>query len=277
MPASAPEDSAASSKAMPKAGLADGANTTWSTARKSVQVAEAPKRSGPVDEAVEDVQFAKLRFVHANNNYVQNPTDETKAAYEEEKGRYKKAQMGLGEVIEKQVNKGASDSSLYPRGHGLKNCAEVRQLEKTMLKRASPFLKEYLEGAISENRDLRAPRELKAVSAKTQELNAKVYPAQTRERAHIISDATDAVVGKHWEDADLKDDDVTKNRFDRLDKLLNTATTGNAQKFDPALYDDLTANIRSQMGPLDAASNEQFNAIVAKYSDRLEPEINIGP
>ena len=146
-----------------------------------------------------------------------------------------------------------------------------------MLDRASPFLKEYLEGAISENRDLRAPRELKALSAKTQEPNAKLDPAQTRERAHIISDATDAVVGKHWEDADLKGDDVTKNRLDRLDKLLNTATTGNAQKFDPALYDELTANIRGQMGSLDADSNERFNAIVASYSDRLEPEINIGP
>ena len=54
-------------------------------------------------------------------------------------------------------------------------------------------------------------------------------------------------------------------------------TTGNAQKFDPDLYDEVTANIRSQMGSLDAGSNEQFNAIVAKYRDRLEPEINIGP
>ena len=30
-------------------------------------------------------EFAKLRFVHANNNYVRNPTDETKAVYEKEK------------------------------------------------------------------------------------------------------------------------------------------------------------------------------------------------
>ena len=146
-----------------------------------------------------------------------------------------------------------------------------------MLDRASPFLKEYLEGAVSENRDLRAPRELKALSAKTQETNGKLNPAQTRERAHIISDATDVVVGKHWEDEDLAPNQVTKNWLDRLDKLLNTATTGNAQKFDPALYDELTANIRGQLGSLDADSNERFNAIVAKYSDRLEPETNIGP
>ena len=86
---------------MPKAGLADGANTTWSTARKPVQVAEAPKRSRSldfkaIDEAVEIVQFAKLRFVHANNNYVRNPTDETRAVYKKEKDRYKQAQIGLG-------------------------------------------------------------------------------------------------------------------------------------------------------------------------------------
>ena len=82
-PVSAPTttDSAISNKGMPKAGLADGANTTWSTARKPIQVAEASKRSGSldfkrIDGAIEDVQFAKLRFVHANNNYVRNPTDE---------------------------------------------------------------------------------------------------------------------------------------------------------------------------------------------------------
>ena len=115
VPASTTEG-AVSSKEMAKAGLADGAPTTWSIAPKSVQVAEAPKRSGSLAEAVEDVQFAKLRFVHANNNYVGNPTDETRAVYEKEKDRYRQAQIGLGEVIDKQANKRASDSSLYPRG-----------------------------------------------------------------------------------------------------------------------------------------------------------------
>ncbi len=142
--------------------------------------------------------------------------------------------MGLGEVIDKQVNKRASDSSLYPRGHGLKNCAEVRQQEKKMLDRASPFLKEYLEGAISENRDLRAPRELKALSAKTQEPNAKLNPAQTRERAHIISDATDAVVGKHWEDADLKGDDVTKNSARSVGQAVKYCNDGKCSKIRPS-------------------------------------------
>ena len=85
------------------------------------------------------------------------------------------------------------------------------------------------------------------------------------------------MIGTHWEDEDQASDKVTKHWLDRLDKLLNTATTGNAQKFDPALYDELTANIRGQLGSLDADSNERFNAIVAKYSDRLEPETNIGP
>ena len=277
-PVSAPTttDSATDAKGMPKAGLANGASTTWSIAPKSVQVAEAPKRSGSLDEAVEDVQFAKLRFVHANNNYVGNQTDETRAVYKREKGRYRQAQIGLGEVIDKQANKRASDSSLYPRGHGLKNSAQVRKLEQKILDHTtSPLLKDALKQAISENRSLRAPRELKALSAKMQE--GKLNPTQKNEAAHIIGDATDAVIGTHWEDEDQASDKVTKHWLDRLDKLLNTATTGNAQKFDPALYDELTANIKSQMGSLDPATNKEFNDIVAKYSDRLEPETNIGP
>ncbi len=74
--ASATADSAASSKGMPKAGLADGANTTWSTARKPVQVAEAPKRSAAldfkaIDKAVDDLQYARLRFAVASRNYAE--------------------------------------------------------------------------------------------------------------------------------------------------------------------------------------------------------------
>ena len=128
---------------------------------------------------------------------------------------------------------------------------------------------------------MRAPRELKALSAKMQE--GKLNPAQKNEAAHIIGDATDAVTGKHWEEAGLSPDMVTIGRLDRLDKLLKAATkssdgvTRNAQKFDLGLYDQVTANIRSQMGSLDAAKNKEFNDIVAKYSDRLEPETNIGP
>ena len=62
-PVSAPAttDSAARSNGTPKAGLADGANTTWSTARKSIQVAEVPKRPASldfkaIDKAVDDVE-----------------------------------------------------------------------------------------------------------------------------------------------------------------------------------------------------------------------------
>src|SRR6478609_1815624 len=63
-------DSAASGKGMPKAGLADGANTTWSTARKPVQVAEVSKRAASldfkaIDVALDDLTLAELRFVGA--------------------------------------------------------------------------------------------------------------------------------------------------------------------------------------------------------------------
>lgn len=279
VPASTTEG-AVSSKEMAKAGLADGAPTTWSIAPKSVQVAEAPKRRASldfkrIDGAVDDLQFAKLRFVVANNNYVKDQTAETRAAYEKEKDRYKTAQIDFEMVIKEQTDI-AGDSSLYPRGHGLKNSAQVRKLEQKILDHTtSPLLKAELKQAISENRSLRAARELKALSAKMQE--GKLNPTQKNEAAHIVGDATDAVTGTHWEDEDQASDKVTTHRLGRLDKLLNTATTGNAQKFDPALYDELTANIRSQMGSLDPATNKEFNDIVAKYSDRLEPETNIGP
>ena len=277
-PAPATTDDAAPGKGTPGAGLANGANTTWSTARRQVQVAEASKRSGSlnfkaIDNAFNDLQFAKLRFVHANNDYVAKQTGETRETYENEKRRYRTAQMDFGILIAKQTDGLAGDSSIYPAGHGLKNSAQVRRLEQKILDHAaSPFFKDHFERAISENRDVRAPRELKALSAKMQE--GELKSTQKGEAAHIIGDATDAVVGKHWEDEDLGPDQVTKNRLERLDKLLKAATTGNAQKFDPSLFDKLTAKIRSEMDP---AAIKEFDDIVAKYSDRLEPEINIGP
>ena len=173
------------------------------------------------------------------------------------KSRYRKAQIGFGEFIEKQTNKRARTAPFYPRGHGLKNCAEVRQLERencwiTLRRRTQKITLKKLLARI----ELCARRANSGPSVPKCR-SATLNPAQTEEGAHIIGDATDAVVGKHWEDSDLSGNDVTKNRLDRLDKLLNTATTGNAQKFDPALYDELTANIRSQMGSLDPAANER--------------------
>lgn len=101
---------------------------------------------------------------------------------------------------------------------------------------AGPLQRDHLAGAINENRGLRAPRELRALSAKMQE--GKLNPTQKSEAAHIIGDATDAVTGKHWNEADLPPDLVTTFRLDRFDKLLEYATTtsdgvtGNTQKFD---------------------------------------------
>jgi len=278
-------DSAASGKGMPKAGLADGANTTWSTARKPVQVAEVSKRAASldfkaIDVALDDLTLAELRFVGAYNSYVKEKNDENRAAYQKEKDRYRTAQIDFEMIIEKQTNRLAGDSSVDP-GHGLKNCAKVRLLEKKMLDHAAGPQRDHLAGAISENRGLRAPRELRALSAKMQEGN--LNPAQKSEAAHIVGDATDAVTGKHWDEAGLSPDLVTIGRLDRLDQLLEAATkssdgvTRNAQKLDLGLYDQVTANIRAQMGSLDAASNKEFDDIVAKYRARLTPEINLGP
>jgi hypothetical protein len=111
----------------------------------------------------------------------------------------------------------------------------------------------------------------------------KLNPTQKSEAAHIIGDATDAVTGKHWNEADLPPDLVTTFRLDRFDKLLEYATitsdgvTGNTQKFDLGLYDQVTTNIRAQMGSLDATSNKEFDDMVTKYRERLAPQINLGP
>ena len=282
-------DRAAPGKAAPKPGLADGPNTTWSTARKGqVQVAEGSARRGSIDftkinVALNEVVFAEFRFVAANNEYATNPNHEpTKAKYEEANRKYKIAQTDLGLAIEDQTEK-AGDSSLYRRGHGLKNCGEVRQREQKILDcAASPHLKDHLEQAILENRSLRAPRELGALSAKMQETNHKLNPAQTREAAFIIADATEAVTGKREGDGDLPPEQVTKNKLDRLTKLLATVTTrvdavtGKAQKFDPGLYDQVAGKIKAEMGPLDEASNQSFDAIVASHRP-VDAELNFGP
>ncbi len=283
-PVSAPTttDSAAPAEGMPKPGLANGSNTTWS--RKVVQVAESSRRPGSLDfkrigQRLDELELAELRFVFANNNYVRNPNDETRKAYANEKERYGKAQIEFGLFIENQTNERARDSSLYLRGHGLKNCAEVRQLEGKIVDHApSPHSKDHLEKAIRENRALRAPRELRALSAKMQETNNKLNSAQTREGTHIIADATEAVTGRREEDSDLPPNQVAKNQLDRLNKLLDAATktedgvTGNAKKVDPALYDQLTDNITGQMGQLDPDSKASFDTIVASYRDRLAPD-----
>ena len=182
-------------------------------------------------------------------------------------------------VIDNQMKR-AQDSSVYPRGHGLKNSAQVRQLEQKILNHAAtPFLKGYLAEAISQNRGLRAPGELKALSAKMQESHDNLNRDQKIEAAHIISDATDAVTGNHSDEAGLPLDVVRLGRFEKLVDAATTSNgvTGNAQKFDLDLYDQVTANIRSKMGVLDADSNKQFDDIVAKYRARLTPEINLGP
>jgi hypothetical protein len=278
-PVSAPTttDSAASTNGKPPTpGLADGPNTTWSQARKGhVQVAEASARRASLDlkginEALDDLEIAELRFVVANNKYAKNPNDETQEVYANAKRRYRDAQINLGMAIENQT-KQARDSSVYLPNHGLKNCGEVRQREKQILDRArSPHLRDHLEQAICENRSLRAPRELTSLSAKMRATNHQLNHAQTKEAADIIVDATDAVTGKREGDSDLAPNEVTKNKLDRLTKPLDAITT--RVEFDPVLYKQLTSNIRAQMGSLDAANNKSFDTIVASYSDRLAPE-----
>jgi hypothetical protein len=180
-------------------------------------------------------------------------------------------------VIDDQ-KKRAEDSSLYPRGHGLKNSGQVRQLEQKILDHAkTPLLKSYLAEAINENRGLRAPDELKALSVKIQmqAKNGGLHPAQKIEATHIIKDTTDAVIGQHWDEAGLLPDLVTTVRLGRLDQLLD-GVTGTAEKFDVDLFDQVTANIKSKMyGPNE--NTKEFDEIAAKYRARLAPQINIGP
>ena len=162
VPAPTTSDTAADAKGMPKAGLADGANTTWSTARKPVQVAEVSKRPASfdfkaIDVALDDLTFAELRFVGAYNSYVKEKNDENRAAYQKEKDRYRTAQIDFEIIIEKQTNRLAGDSSVDP-GHGLKYCAKVRLLEKKMLDHAAGPQKSPCRSHQRESRFARATR-----------------------------------------------------------------------------------------------------------------------
>jgi hypothetical protein len=161
-------------------------------------------------------------------------------------------------------------SSVYPRGHGLKNCGELRRWEQKSLDQAEhPNERDQLEKAICENRSLRAARELIALS----QTKAKhpLNNTQISEGRHIIADGTDAVTGKREGDDDLTREEVTKNQLDRLSKLLETITTrvdsvtGQVHKFDKDLYNQLTENIRAKMGHLDPADNQSFDDLVTKY------------
>lgn len=61
----------------------------------------------------------RLAFVAEHNKHAKNPNAE-REVYDKAKDLYKKAQIKLGEAIEKQTNRLARDSSVYPRGRGLK-------------------------------------------------------------------------------------------------------------------------------------------------------------
>jgi hypothetical protein len=190
--------------------------------------------------------------------------------YDNAKEQYGKAQIKLGLAIEAQTNAKAGDSSVYRRGHGLKNSGDLRRREQQILDQAAhPHLRNHLEIAVRENRSLRAPRELIALSqamAKHQLNNTQIS-----EGRHIIADGTDAVTGKREGDDDLTREEVIKEQLDRLDNLLKTITTrvdsvtGEVHKFDKDLYNQLTENIRAKMDHLDPANNQSFDDLVAKY------------
>ena len=271
-------DSAASTTA----GLADGPNTTWR--KEHVRVAEASARPASLNferikKALGNVELAEFRFVAAHNHHAQvvahsqhaqNAIDESRKVYNEAKAEYRNAQIELGRIIAEETNRLARDSSVYPRGHGLKNCGELRRGEQKILDKAEhPNERDQLEKAICENRSLRAARELIALS----QTKAKhpLNNTQTSEGRHIIADGTDAVTGKREGDDDLTREEVTKNQLDRLSKLLETITTrvdsvtGQVHKFDKDLYNQLTENIRATMGHLDPANNQSFDDLVTKY------------
>jgi hypothetical protein len=273
-PASAPTttDSAASTKG----GLADGPNVTWSKARKEhVRVADASARPASlnlkrINEALDEVELAEFRFVAAHNQHAKNPNAESRDVYDKAKEQYRNAQIKLGLAIEAQTNRQARDSSVYRRGHGLKNCGDLRQREQKILDQAAaPHLRDHLEKAVRENRSLRAPPALIALSQAM--AKHKLNDAQAKEGRHIIADATDAVTGKREGDDDLTREEVIKKQLDRLENLLKTITTrvdsvtGEVHKFDKDLYNQLTENIRAKMDHLDPANNQSFDDLVAKY------------
>jgi chaperonin cofactor prefoldin len=261
------------SAASTTAGLADGPNTTWR--KEPVRVADASARPASLNfqrikESLGNVGFAKLRFVAAHNQHVQKRSDESEKAYNEAKKQYGDAQINLGETIKDETNRLARDSSVYRRGHGLKNCGDLRRWEQKILDHAGhPHERDQLEKAIHENRSLRAPRELIALSQTKAKHN--LNPTQAKEEGHIIADGTDAVTGKREGDDDLTRKEVTKNQLDRLSKLLETITTrvdsvtGEVHKFDTDLYNQLAENIRAKMGHLDPANNQSFDDLVTKY------------
>jgi hypothetical protein len=277
VPAPTTSDTAADAKGMPKAGLADGANTTWSTARKSVQVAEAPKRSAAldfkaIDKAVDNLAIAHLSFLVADRNYEMEKNGETRAERDNAKDLYCKSQFDLGMVVENQTKR-ARDSSLYKPGYGLKNSGHVRQLEHKILDHPQkPLLKSYLAEAINDNRGLRAPGELKALSVRMHSQASKgvLSSAEQIEAANIIDDATDAVMGQHWDETGRSPDALTTGRLRRFDRLLDAATTPSEdiEKLDLDLYDQVTSNIRSKMYP-PGADSTAFDKIVATYRARL--------
>lgn len=262
-------DSAASTRG----GLADGPNTTWR--KEHVRVADASARRASLNfqrikESLGNVVFAELRFVAAHNQHAQKPNDESRKVSDTAKEQYENAQIKLGEAIADETNRLARDSSVYPRGHGLKNCGDLRRGEQKILDQAKhPNEKDQLEKAICKNRSLRAPRELIALSqamAKHQLNNTQIS-----EGRHIIADGTDAVTGKREGDDDLTREEVIKKQLDRLDNLLKTITTrgnsvtGEVHKFNKDLYNQLTENIRAKMGHLDPDNNKSFDDLVTKH------------
>jgi hypothetical protein len=225
-------DSAASTTG----GLAHGPNTTWR--KEPVRVADASARSASLNfklikEALDEVELAEFRFVAAHNQHAQNRNKESQQAYDEAKKQYGNAQINLGETIEKETKRLARDSSVYPRGHGLKNCGDLRRREQQILDQEThPHLRDHLEKAVRQNQSLRALPALIALS-QTMASKPKLNDTQDKERRDIIDDATDAVTGKREGDDDLTREEVTKNQLDRLENLLKTIETrmGDGQKF----------------------------------------------
>jgi hypothetical protein len=248
-------------------GLADGPNITWSKTRP-VRVADASARPASLNlngiiEALNELELAELAFVAEHNKHAKNPNAE-REVYDKAKDLYKKAQIKLGEAIEKQTNRLARDSSVYPRGRGLKNCGDVRQWGQQILDRTpSPHLKSHLEEAFRENRRLCAPRALIALS-QAMAAKHKLNDAQAKEGRDIIADATDAVTGKREGDDDLTREEVTKNQLDRLENLLKTIETrmDGHQRFNAVLYNELINKLRGQ---IDQANNGRFDTLVKEF------------
>jgi hypothetical protein len=265
VPAPATTDGATPAKGKPKAGLADGANTTWSTARKDVSKASKSPASldfKAIDKALVDLRLAKVQFESASKNYVKGKTEETRAAYEKEADRYRKAKIDLGTAIESETERLAADSSLKLDGRLIKNSAKLRGLEQKILNRAAGALdKGLLQSAINDNRRLRLPGELAAL---TERMADPWYPADENEAAAIYADAADGVAGKRLDETGLSSDEVTTIRFHRLDEILK----GRKREYDicdDGAYARMIKKIRPQMGQLSPASDRKFYDIVRRH------------